>query len=220
METENWGKIPYPLAHQKQKSYVQEIIKGSRSETVVLCHHPPVVTLGKKSTPDELVGWNGEVYSVERGGRATYHGPGQVVCYPLLNLKERGQRLAQFLDALEVGIAQTLARYGVQASGNARRGDSRWTGVWTDSGKKLASIGVAVSSWVTYHGLALNLHRDPLAFRGINPCGYSAKTMTSLEEILQQKIDRGEFEQRLLHSLIPLFPKEHPHGADPHRTIH
>ena len=206
-EVERWGEIPYALAHQRQRQYVQDIAADERPETIVLCSHHPVVTLGKKSTSEDLTGWSGEVYNVERGGRATYHGPGQVICYPLINLKKRAQKVAQFLDALEQSIVSALAHYGVSAQGNQHRGDPERTGVWGPSGKKLASVGVAIKNWITYHGLALNLHHDPLAFRGINPCGYSAETMTSLEVLLQKKVPRREFEDRLLQALAPRLPQ-------------
>ena len=206
IKIENWGQIPYPLGHQRQKQYVQDIATGVRGETVVLCCHPPVVTLGKKSTPNDIIGWQGEVHSVERGGKATYHGPGQVICYPMIDLKLRGQGLGQFLNAMETSIVKALAHYGVNATGNTDRGNPQLTGVWAASGKKLASIGVAIKNWITYHGLAVNLYHDPLAFQGINPCGYGAGVMDSLEATIQQKVNRHDFENQLLHSLMPLLP--------------
>ena len=207
MEVENWGEIPYGQAHRRQRQCVEEILDGRREETVVICSHPPVVTLGRQSTPEDLVGWRGEIHQVERGGKATYHGPGQVVCYPLINLKNRGQQLGPFLCALENAVVAALSHYQVAAHGNSQRGDPQWTGVWTESGKKLASVGVAVKNWVTYHGLAVNLHRDPQAFVGINPCGYHPQTMASLEEVAQLRVDRSQFERQLLAALIPEFPQ-------------
>ena len=211
IKTENWGEVPYLLAHQKQKKYLQEIIQGMRLETIILCTHPPVVTLGKQSqTSQERVvtdikDWTGETYFIERGGRATYHGPGQVICYPLINLKNRGQKLAEFLNALEQATVKTLNHYGVAAEGNPKRGNPKRTGVHY-RGRKIASVGIAVKSWVTYHGLACNLYHDPLGFQGINPCGLESKTMTSLEEIIGQKVERRGFEKQLIRELTSLLP--------------
>ncbi|MCY4644707.1 MAG: lipoyl(octanoyl) transferase LipB [Bacteriovoracales bacterium] len=209
MEIERWGHIPYSKAHERQKRYVGEIAAGHRIETVVLCSHPPVVTLGKQSTDEDLAGWSGETHSVERGGKATYHGPGQIVCYPMIKLDNRGCGIGEYLAALERAVIETLAHYGVKSFGNKERKNPALTGVWEErSGKKLASIGVAVKRWVTSHGLALNLDLDPLAFQGIRPCGYEANAMTSLEAVIQKKIDRGICERHLLDSLFPLLQQK------------
>lgn len=210
---EHWGEIPYPESHRKQKQYVEEIKNGQRPETIVLCSHPPVVTLGKKSTPGDLTSWQGEVHSVERGGKATYHGPGQVLCYPLLDLKIRGQKLGGLLTSLEKAVIETIRHYGLASTGNAMRGNPKLTGVWEErTGKKIASIGIACKNWITYHGVAVNLYRDPLAFQGINPCGYSSDTMASMEELLGKKISRKEFENHFLNFLLTALPTENQGG--------
>ena len=207
MQVEYWGEIPYGHAHQRQRQYVEEILAGERDETILVCSHPSVVTLGRQSTEEDLRGWQGEVHWVERGGKATYHGPGQVICYPLINLKNRGQDLGQYLSALEGAVVSALAHYQVQAHGSSQRGNPQWTGVWTASQKKLASVGIAVKKGVTYHGLACNLYCDPQAFQGINPCGYSPQTMISLEDLIQRHAPREQFENYLLDALIPGLPQ-------------
>ena len=209
IQRENWGTLPYGEALEKQRAYVGEIERGVRGESIIFCSHFPVVTLGKKSNPDEdLVGWKGEVYQVERGGRATYHGLGQMLCYPLLNLKLRGQKLGEFLGALENATIETLGVWGVEAEGNTSRGNPKLTGVWEKaSGRKLASIGVALKNWITLHGLAINLDWDPLAFTGIRPCGYSSQVMVSLEEVIGSKVDRKEFENHFHQTLLTLLPR-------------
>lgn len=198
---ENWGQAPYSEAEKKQSSLVDAIAKDLEDERIVLCSHPPVVTLGKQSSDSDLSGWDGEVYKISRGGKATYHGPGQVVAYPLINLQKRGSDLHKYLDHLEQAMIQTLADYDVKAHGNLDRGNPDGTGVWVN-GQKIASIGIACRRWVTYHGLAINLYRDPKAFQGINPCGFSASIMTSLEELLDQKVSRDEFEGKLTSHLL------------------
>ena len=206
---EHWGELAYQQAHQRQKQYLNEIILGQRPETIALCSHPPVITLGKGTPPGELSALRQqvsvEVYPVERGGKATYHGPGQVVCYPLINLKNRGQNIAGLLCALEASIVRTLSYYSLNARGNPQRGNPSLTGVWVGE-QKVASIGVAVKRWVTYHGLALNLYCDPLAFQGIAPCGYSPQIMTSMEALLGRKLPRKPLEDYLVQTLLSLLP--------------
>ena len=188
---------------------MEEIGRQNRPETIVLCSHPPVVTLGRKSTQGDITDWQGEVYPVERGGRATYHGPGQMLCYPLLDLKTRRQKLGELITALERAVMTTLSHYGLASTGNAVRGNPKLTGVWEKTtGKKVASIGIASKNWITYHGVAINLYRDPLAFQGINPCGYSPDTMTSLEDLLKQKVSRKEFETLFVESLLEYLPPQ------------
>lgn len=200
MDVINLGLIDYQEAYQKQLEFVQEVLEGS-GDKLIVCSHPSVVTLGKKSTGDDLKGWQGQTYTIERGGQATYHGPGQVIIYPVINLKHYGQNLAGFLEALEHSMIRTLNHYKVEAKGNQERGKPDYTGVWVGQ-QKIASIGIAVKRWVTYHGLALNLYKDEQAFQGINPCGFSSDTMTSLEHLLGEKVDRKSFEEQLTNYLI------------------
>lgn len=214
MEILNLGNIDYLEAYELQKKKVEEVYSGE-SETLIVCSHPSVVTLGKKSTKEDLLGWTGPVYEIERGGQATYHGPGQVVIYPILNLKNRGQNIAGFLEAMEAAMIETLREFDLKGKGNDERGKPDYTGVWvTDSfgnPRKIASIGVAIKKWVTYHGLAFNLFEDPVAFTGISPCGFTTDTMTNLESLLKTNLDRQEFrkdfEDKLTQHLMSFFSK-------------
>ncbi len=209
MKRLNLGLIDYLEAYNIQKELVQKVKDQPQEETLIICSHPPVVTLGKKSTPKDLVGWQGPTYEIERGGQATYHGPGQVVIYPIINLKSRGQNIAGYLEAMEQSMIEVLGSYGMPATGNSERGKPDYTGVWLKltPPRKVASIGVAVSRWVTYHGLALNLYHDPRGFQGINPCGFTTDTMTDVETVLQKKLERSTFEDQLTSSLILAFSK-------------
>lgn len=209
MKRLNLGLIDYLEAYEIQKELVAKVKENPSEETLIICSHPPVVTLGKKSTPADLVGWEGPTYEIERGGQATYHGPGQVVIYPIVNLKLRGQNIAGYLEAMEQAMIEVLGSYALPATGNPERGKPDYTGVWLQltPPKKVASIGVAVQRWVTYHGLALNLYHDPEGFRGINPCGFSTDTMTDVETVLQKKLDRSTFEEQLSAALILAFSK-------------
>ena len=205
VESENWGCIRYEQAHRRQEQYVQEIISGNRPETILFCSHHPVVTLGKNTLKSEIVSWKGAVYQTRRGGKATYHGPGQIICYPLLNLKQRQYDIGGLLDALETAVVETLKHYSLEATINTRRGNPQKTGVWVQ-GKKIASLGLALKKWVSYHGLAVNFFEDPLAFKGINPCGVNSETMISLEKVLNEKPDKKYFEDRLYKNLLSYLP--------------
>ena len=203
----NLGLIDYKEAYQRQLSEVEKVRTG-RDEVLLVCSHPPVVTLGKKSAPEDVLGWQGRLETIERGGKATYHGPGQVVIYPILDLKRHGQNLSGYLEAMEEGMIEALSFYGLKAKGNEDRGRPDYTGVWVETElglKKIASIGIAVKKWITFHGLALNLYSDPLAFSGIKPCGFTTHTMTNLEALKNEKVDRTTFENQLSHILVKKF---------------
>ncbi len=201
----NLGLISYQKAWDFQKAQVQKVLEfGAKEECIILCHHNPVVTLGKKSLPSDLCGWDGETISIERGGKVTYHGPGQCIAYPILTLSERNKDIGLFLENLESALIATLESYGLSPTGNPFRGDPSLTGVWV-GGKKMASIGVAIKRWVTYHGLAVNLFPDPQAFQGINPCGMGQDIMTHLTAQCSDKVDRNVFEMRFGKELISRF---------------
>jgi len=149
--------------------------------------HPHVVTLGRKSTESLLPGpeTGVEIFEIERGGEATYHGPGQLVAYPIFKLESPTRDLHLYLRSLEDVIIDSIA--DVQLGGFRRSGA---TGVWVDpkNPRKIASIGIAIRRWVTYHGLALNVSTDLNYFNYISPCGFSPSVMTSIDQELQTSI--------------------------------
>lgn len=194
----------------------------SGEESLVICTHPPVVTLGRGSKPGDVFGWTGETVEVSRGGRATYHGPSQLVVYPILNLNQQrahvpARDLHAYMRVLEQAIILTLREFSIQAGThdelsapngiNEIQGsdDPSFTGVWVrvgDSVKKIASIGIGVKKWISYHGLALNVSHDPVAHTGINPCGFQREVMTSMEEVLGKAVDMAAIERTLISVLI------------------
>ena len=188
MKQEYWGRINYKEAYRRQQTCVDDAIQH-KTESVIFCSHDPVVTLGKKSLQSDVKDWEGTVFRIERGGRATYHGPGQIVVYPIINLGLRNKDIHLYLRNLEGTVIDTLRFFGVDAQ--RREG---LTGVWVKK-RKMASIGVAVRRWVTFHGLALNLYRDSQAFHGISPCGLSPDDMVSLEEVRGEQIHRKDVEK-------------------------
>ncbi len=202
MKIEDWGLIDYLPAQKLQQQYVEEVIAGTREETLVICSHHPVVTLGKKARPEDIMGWTGQIVETKRGGQATYHGPGQIIAYPILNLERRNKDIYLFLRQLEKAMELSLNELGLESAGNP---DS--TGLWVGD-KKIASIGVAVKRWVTYHGLAINIEFDPLAFTGINPCGMSQNVMTSLKQLIGDTFNRDKFQESLTFHLLDCLRPE------------
>lgn len=201
---EDWGLIDYEQALHKQLQYVEKVAADeNHAGFLIFCNHPPVVTLGRQSAPEDVFAWKGPVIEISRGGKATYHGPSQVVVYPILNLKNprasRGpQEIRGYLRTLEQAIVDTLKTYGVDAVGRTPQkipgqpAPTDETGVWIGD-RKLASLGIAVKKWITYHGAAINVTYDPEAFVGLNPCGFKSSTMLSLEQQINRKPDIDEF---------------------------
>ena len=175
--------IAYPDAIASMEAKVAEIRSGASPETVWLLEHPHLFTAGTSADPSELLDpGNAPVYSTGRGGRYTYHGPGQRIAYVMLNLSQRGSDLHAYVEALENWIIQSLAHFGIAGE---RRSDR--VGVWVvrDDGRedKIAAIGVRVRRWVSYHGIAINLAPDLARFSGIIPCGIQGHGVTSMREL-------------------------------------
>ena len=186
---EDWGKVEYTQACERQLRLVDEVAEGAE-ERLIFCTHPPVVTKGRATGPEDITGWNGSTIESSRGGRATYHGPSQIVIYPILNLSARGRDIHVYLRLLEETTALALRELGLK---NAERretpaGALSMTGVWVGE-HKIASVGIAVRKWITYHGVAVNVLDDSSAHQGIRPCGFTPETMTSVEEELGRKVD-------------------------------
>lgn len=188
---ERWGKVHYEEANRRQLELVDAVAAGA-DERLIICTHPPVVTLGRASAPEDVVDWKGETYESARGGRATYHGPNQIVVYPILDLKRPRKGIPErdvhaYLRSLEKVSVMSLRASGLPDAEvrTTKVGELSLTGVWIGE-RKIASIGIAVRKWVTYHGVAVNVLADPSAFQGINPCGFRAGVMTSLEAEMGQ----------------------------------
>jgi lipoate-protein ligase B len=179
----NLGIAPYEEALELQRALAHERISGAIPEDILLLlEHPPVVTLGRSAKTSNLVSSaeflaskGVELFEVERGGDVTFHGPGQLVGYPIIDLKRHKLDLHWYLRQVEEGLIRTLAEYGISAERNPG-----FTGVWTE-GRKIASIGVHARDWVTWHGFALNVTTDLSYFDLIIPCGIDGVTMTSIE---------------------------------------
>ena len=212
LEFQDWGLIDYEAAVEKQLQLVEQVSVDNSAGFLIFCTHPPVVTLGRATTADDVTDFQGPKIEVSRGGRATYHGPSQLIVYPILNLKEirknrKPREVVGFLRDFENTIVDVLKSYDLKAQGRSlqKKSDSESktdeTGVWVGS-QKLASLGIAVKKWVTYHGAAINVEHDPKAHLGIKPCGFQPSVMTSMEELIGKKIVRKDFENRLKEKLL------------------
>jgi lipoyl(octanoyl) transferase len=209
LEFIDWGLIDYEEALTRQLELVEQVAKTQSNGFLIFCTHPAVVTLGRKTQPGDVYAWQGPIKEISRGGRATYHGPSQLVVYPIYNLEPKHD-IGAYLRNFENAIVKTLETYGVAAVGKSLQkksldeSASEETGVWVGS-KKVASLGIAVKKWVTFHGAAINLDFDKSAFQGMKPCGFEPSVMTSLEELTGKKIDRQEFTDHLKNSLQAAF---------------
>lgn len=218
MKTEvvNWGVVPYAEAWERQTEWFDGVVQAKQQEDVyvnriILCQHPHVYTLGKSGkaqnmllSEEQLARINATLYHIDRGGDITYHGPGQLVCYPILNLEEFALGLKEYVHLLEEAVIGVCASYGLTA-GRVEKA----TGVWLDGdtlrARKICAIGVRSSHYVTMHGLALNVNTDLRYFSYINPCGFVDKGVTSLQQELGREVPMTEVEKRLTENLLNLL---------------
>lgn len=204
---EDWGLIDYNEALLKQESYVEEVRHYQRPSTVVFCSHPPIVTKGRGTLVGDITDWSGPIAEINRGGRATYHGPNQIVIYPIISLQEmsnhrKAKDVGSFLRVFENAIVAVLDDLGIKAQGksyqpkNTSTEGKEETGVWVGN-KKVASLGLSIRHWVSFHGAALNVSYDPSAFQGLLPCGFQPQVMVSIEELIGAPPDWDFIKTRL-----------------------
>jgi len=181
LDVHDLGLVPYGEALERQRALAEARIRGEIPDTLLLLEHPAVVTLGRGTRqaslpldPDALRRRGIEVFEIERGGDVTYHGPGQLVGYPIFHLEQHKPDLHWYLRQLEAALIAALGGFGIAAERH-----SGYTGVWT-RGRKIASIGIHVRQWVTWHGFALNVTTDLSPFDLIVPCGIPDVVMTSI----------------------------------------
>ena len=188
----NLGTVPYTEAWELQRTVAAEVLEGSRPDTVILLEHPPVVTVGRRTDEGELHVPDGvevEVVETDRGGKSTYHGPGQLVCYPIFDLNRHGRDVKRYCRDLEETLIRTLRAFEIEGT----RIDGL-TGVWlTPPPRKIASIGVHISRWVTTHGYALNVDLDPAPFTSwITACGLEDAAFTTMARELGRPVTVDE----------------------------
>jgi lipoyl(octanoyl) transferase len=203
------GEVPYLEAWELQRSLAGAVGQGAIPDTVVLLEHPPVVTLGRRT--DETTelhvpaGAAVDVVETDRGGKSTFHAPGQLVCYPILDLKRHGRDVKQYVRNLEEALIATVAPLGLEAT----RIDGL-TGVWLERPpRKIASIGVHVSRWVTTHGYALNVDLDPAPFTDwITACGLEDAMFTTIARELGRPVSVDEVQPHAVAALEEVFELE------------
>jgi lipoyl(octanoyl) transferase len=230
----DWGLIDYKEAWDKQEAIFADTvnlkikIRNQQTDTegnenydyeptpnhLVFCEHPHVYTLGKSGKPEHLLldekglkEKNAAYYPINRGGDITYHGPGQIVCYPILDLDNFFTDIHLYLRTLEEAVILTLADYGLSAGRYPG-----YTGVWFDAdnehARKICALGVRCSRWVTMHGLAFNINTNLDYFKNIVPCGIDDKDVTSMQRELGKEVDINEVKKILKHHISVLFNME------------
>src|SRR6266568_1290461 len=202
------GLVPYREAWDLQRSLAGAVSQGAIPDTVVFLEHPPVVTLGRRADTGELhvpEGAEVEVVETDRGGKSTFHGPGQLVCYPILDLRRHGKDVKKYMRDLEEALVRTMAPLGIEAA----RIDGL-TGVWLERPpRKIASIGVRVSRWVTTHGYALNVDLDPAPFtEWITACGLDGYQFTSMARELGRPVSVDDVRPAAAQALENVFDLE------------
>ncbi|MDR2906421.1 MAG: lipoyl(octanoyl) transferase LipB [Bacteroidales bacterium] len=219
----DWGLIDYQDAWAKQKVWFNELIEQKTSannlpdectpQRFIVCEHPHVYTLGKNGKANNLLvndeflkKIHASYYHIERGGDITYHGPGQIVGYPILDLEQLNLSLKEYVYQIEEAIIRTLSDYQINASRM-----SGATGVWLDvdgkNPRKICAVGVRASRHVTMHGFALNVNTDLSYFSYINPCGFLDKGVTSLSKELQKNMDMDEVKHKIFDYFQALICK-------------
>ncbi len=212
LDVRRLGRTKYEDAYALQQELVAQRVEGKIPDTLVLTEHEPVITLGRGSKREDVAGVQLPVFEIERGGEATWHGPGQVVAYPILLLSESRRDLHRYMRDLEEVVLRVLAEFHVEG-----RREPGKTGVWIGE-KKVCSIGVAVRRWVTFHGLALNVHNDPAGFLGFNPCGLDPNVMTRLADHADLPPATILIEVLVIKHFTEVFGHELPPPARPPRS--
>ncbi len=200
------GIMPYAEAWDLQRDIFSRRKEGIINDSLLLLEHPHTYTLGKVAkrehllmTEEELRNGHISVFDIDRGGDITYHGPGQIVGYPIINLSEWQKDSHKYLRTLEQVLIDMLHTYGIESG--RKEG---LTGVWIED-RKIAAIGIKISSWITMHGFALNVNTDMHLFQGIVPCGITDKKVTSLQQEKGAYISLEEVKERIVKEFVKHF---------------
>ncbi len=216
----NLGTVPYADALAMQHRVVEARKRGLLDNVLLLLEHPPVFTLGRNAhdsnilaAPEVLQAWGIEVFRVERGGDVTYHGPNQLVGYPILDLRQFRQDVGWFVASLQELLIRAVGDFGIQA-----KTVEKLVGVWVETSvdtpggilmeEKIAQIGARIESWITYHGFALNVDPNMEHFQLIVPCGISDKPVTSMARLLGHPVDMAMVRERVAARFAQVFEAE------------
>ena len=200
------GLMEYREAYELQKTLHRQRVEGKISDVLLLLEHPPTITVGKSGTLDnvlisreQLTRQGISLFFIDRGGDVTYHGPGQLVGYPIVDLRQRGKDLHRYISDIEEVILRTLRDFSID--GNR---DESHPGVWVKE-EEVAAIGLSVRRWVSMHGFALNINTDLDHFSFINPCGFSDRKATSMSRILNSDVPMKEVTNSLISHFCEIF---------------
>ena len=193
------GLTEYQRALDIQKTLVKERLDNSTSDTLLLLEHPHVVTLGKQTNPNDVLNNSIPIVKIDRGGSATYHGPGQLIGYIIMDLRSKGSSVPILISKIHEIIILTLDELDIKAK---RKKNA--TGVWIDQ-KKIASIGLSVRNWITYHGFSLNVNTDLERFNTIRPCGYDSQVMTSVNSIKRKEYSKEVIQTKIIKNFSDVF---------------
>lgn len=203
------GQVEYGEAYGLQKKLWSQRLDGQTEDAVLLLSHPPTVTIGKSGKLDNLLlardGLAREgisLFFTDRGGDITYHGPGQLVAYPIIDLRNRGRDVHRYIHELQEVVIRTLADLSIEA-----HRDGKYVGIWVGN-DKIAAIGVRISRWITMHGLALNVNSDLEHFSYINPCGILERGVTSIARVLSRNVPMEAVADGLVRHFSDVFDTE------------
>jgi lipoate-protein ligase B len=204
------GTVPYREAWDLQRSLAGAVSQGAIPETVIFLEHPPVVTLGRRTDAEELhvpEDADVEIVETDRGGKSTYHGPGQLVCYPILDLRLHGEDVKRYVRDLEEALIRTIAPFGLE--GVRFEGDNM-SGVWLERPpRKIASIGIHISKWITTHGYALNVDLDLAPFtEWITACGLAEAAFTTIAHEAERSVSVEEVRAPARDAIAGVFGLE------------
>jgi lipoyl(octanoyl) transferase len=206
------GIVDYIPAYQLQERLVKEHMQDGGSDSLLLLQHNPVITIGRSGDKNNILVSESALAAagismceIDRGGDVTYHGPGQLTGYPIINLRHFRKDVHWYLRQLEEMVIKILAEYNIV--GERMEG---YTGVWVGN-EKVAAIGVAIRRWITYHGFALNVHPDMSHFQLITPCGITDKGVTSLEKLLGHRVDMDGVLDKVASAFVEVFGIESVH---------
>jgi lipoate-protein ligase B len=200
LDHRDWGRRDYGESLAEMRVLRAARRRDEIPDTLVLVEHPAVITVGVQGREGDVLPEGIPVFVVERGGKSTYHGPGQLVGYPIVDLTPRGRDVRRYVYDLEEIVVRALAETSVPAG----RVDGK-RGVWVDGRRKIASVGIAVEEWVAFHGFALNVDTDLSVFRSFRPCGLSGEVMTSVSRERSASVSLDELRSPIVRAWESVF---------------
>jgi lipoate-protein ligase B len=209
------GLVEYREAYDLQRTLTRQRLDGSPADIILLLEHPPVISIGKSGKLENVLASQAQLtregislFFTDRGGDVTYHGPGQLVAYPIIDLRNRKKDVRKFVRDLEEVVIRTLNDFSISA-----HRDESHAGVWVN-GEEIAAIGLSIKRWITMHGIALNVNPNLEHFSLINPCGFSDRKATSMARLLARDVPMEEVTPRLIAHFSDVFSAHIEWGSD------